>query len=574
MNPFTRSRNIIYSFPSPLSCRLLALIAIFKFDLTFMSTTSMPSLQQAAYSIRTSISKQLHLDDKITKNEFTSKIELLQDITFNLSSLLQHNPHETSVWIDLLTVFSDHLVVYKQHYRSLVLSKKQEWTIYPIENRISKVFGVFGRLVSTLLGLQITRISIDVEELLCNTYSLAEVEYIGEVQYFNNTETLVSQSTSVVLAMKSQESPSTYIRILTGYLRCAYIAGLSHYTTDILKATSPLEVIPLIEESSIEYSVINDFFKYSAFNLVTNSVRGNSIEDKYNLHADLFFRVLLNLPNLKLSVFHKYNFNEESAESAVWPEPATPRDPAFVADDPLVRRQEISFMYILNYLLSLTDMSQLVDPDGYYERELQFLSSSLTWRNTKDIRNASRSGSTHSEASLYMEPRDDEAEAPANMTAASHPSLSSMILHGTYSQINIMVCQIFNNLKKPTLNIPFVLKAYNLSKDSELHYNVSLIDPEKFPGKIAYASVLDKIVRLLHVLSAQFLVDRTGLDAIPTGLVDSMSLQQIDTTIKPLMARYESQSAKTSDLKSRKGKTLALAQSIQMLDEISARLDV
>lgn len=535
----------------------------------------MPLLQQAAYSIRTSISKQLPLDDKITKNEFASKIEILQDITFNLSSLLQHNPHETSVWIDLLTVFLDHLVVYKQYYRSLVLSKKQEWTIYPIENRISKVFGVFGRLVLTLLGLQITRISIGIEELLCNTYSLAEVEYIGEVQYFNNTETLVSQSTPVVLAMKSHELPSTYIRILTGYLRCAYIAGLSHYTADMLKATSPLEVIPLIEESSIEYSVINDFFKYSAFNLVTNSVRGNSIEDRYNLHADLFFRVLLNLPNLKLLVFHKYNFNEESAESAVWPEPATPRDPAFVADDPLVRRQEISFMYILNYLLSLTDMLQLVDPDGYYERELQFLSLSLTWRNTKDIRNASRSGSTHSEALLYMEPRDDESEAPANMAAASHPSLSSMILHGTYSQINIMVCQIFNNLKKPTLNIPFVLKAYNLSKDSELHYNVSLIDPEKFPGKIAYASVLDKIVRLLHVLSAQFLIDRTGLDAIPTGLVDSVSLQQIDTTIKPsLMARYESQSAKTSDLESRKGKTLALAQSIQMLDEISARLDV
>jgi hypothetical protein len=532
----------------------------------------MPLLQQAAYSIRTSISKQLPLDDKITKSEFSAKFDLLQDITFNLSSLLQHNPHETSVWIELLTVFLDHLVIYKHCYRSLVLSKKQEWAVFPIENRISKVFGVFGRLVLTLLSLAATTALIGIEDLLCNTYSLAEVDYIGEVQYFNNTETLVSQSTPVVSAMKTLELPSTYVRVLTCYLRCAYITGLSHFTVNVLKETSPLEVIPLIEDSSIEYSVINDLFKYSAFNLVTNSVRGNSIEDKYNRHADLFFRVLLNLPNLKLLVFHKYNFNEESVEPAAWPEAATQRDPAFVADDPLVRRQEISFMYILNYLLSLTDMLQLVDPDGYYERELQFLSLSLTWRNTKDIRNASRSGSTHSEALLYMEPRDDVAEAPANMAPASHPSLSSLILHGTYSQINIMVCQIFNSLKKPTLNIPFVLGAYNMSEDSELHYNVSLIDADKFPGKLAYASVLDKIVRLLQVLSVRFLIDRAGLDAIPSGLVDLVSLQQIDTTIKPSLTASEN--AKPSDLESRKGKTLALAQSIQMLEEISARLDV
>lgn len=533
-------------------------------------------LRQAVQSIQASISNQLPIGDKTTIAEFTQKVEALQEAIFAVSSTLQHNPNELKTWLELLNSSIEQLTDYKQCYRRLILSKKQEWAPLPIEGTLAKIYGTAGRLILMLLSTKFYSSSLDVEDLLCNSLALSEVEYIGEIQYFNNTEVLLSQMSTLLLDLKDIESSSVYIRILTAFLRAAYISGLSHTAAAVMQATDPMSLIKLIEESSIDYSVITDFVKYSAFNLVALSVMGDHIDDSLNSMADHFFRVLLNLPNLKLLIFHKYHFNEEPAEASAWPEPVSSRDPAFVADDPLVRRQEISFMYIINYLLSLTDILQLADPDGYYTDELGFLLMSLSWRNTKDIRSASRSGSIHSEVLLFREQNENKYDQAAVLAIASHHNLSSIILHGTYSQINLMVCQAFNDLKKPNLNIPKVLRTYTLASESDLEYSVSLIDADKFPGKIAYASVLDKILRLLHLLSLKFLLERTGFEGMPSDFIDSFPLTETDTSVKPSLIASAKESTKSSsaDLDYHRQRLHELSKSVQLLEETSNKLDI
>lgn len=526
-------------------------------------------MEQEVEAITASISSQLPLEEDISKSEYITKVDAFQEIMFNISALLQRNSHATAIWIELLALVSEHLLAYKQFYRSLVLVKKQEWNTLPVENRIAITYSMYGRLVAVYLAQNETPHTAQFQRLVCNTLSLSEVSYIGEIQYFNNTETLVSQCASKVAGLESHITPANYVRMLTYILRAAYVSGHSSHALELIRKASPLEAVALIRDSSIEYAMVTDFLKYAAFNLVAVSVMDTHIDDSYNLRADLFFRVLLNLPNFKLLVFQKYNFGGQPSELSAWTDPAPAMDPSFIADDPLVRRQEISLMYVLNYLLSLTDIAQLVDPDGYYEPELTFLSQSLRWRNSKDIMTASRSGSTHSEALLYMEHNEDPAAAP--IAVGNHPSLSSMILHGTYSQINTMVCQFLRCLRKPRLNIPDVLKSYILSGDSELQHNASLIDPEKFPGKIAYAHAVDKIVRLVHVLSVRFLVDKAGFDTIPPGIADLVSQIIADPSVKPsLFARRNA----NESLQSRKADIVESAHSIRILNEISARLDM
>ncbi|CAI5757738.1 unnamed protein product [Candida verbasci] len=166
----------------------------------------------------------------------------------------------------------------------------------------------------------------------------------------------------------------------------------------------PSYLFAFITNGKIRLSEFIDFYRFTSFNLLSV---GQFQE------AKAYFKILLDNPTIKLSFYNEENLLIDNK-----------REDKLIN---LVQRQEISLMYILNYLLSSTSYQNIINSSNLYQKELQFLNKSLSNLLTKEIHQAaSQPGSRHSSVLSF------QSLTTNNLKYKTHDYLSSIIYDGSY----------------------------------------------------------------------------------------------------------------------------------------------
>lgn len=261
---------------------------------------------------------------------------------------------------------------------------------------------------------------------------------------------------------------------------------------------------------------VMDFYRYYGYCFVTLSVLGDKIMQTYTDLADVFLRVLLNLPNVEMAFVRHVVL-------------------AFTTVD----REELSFFFLLNTQLRLTSLEQYLRPDSKVREELMYFTSALNARISKDLAHQASPSQSYSSSAISIPNLEHRIGNQA--TTHNARTLSCILSDGTYKEkVNLVVqffkssgvpqLQLLNGVKHAGCLIDF-LKLFNLkgaplfseialkvSNEALLHY-ISNIDGEKYPGKLLYVQAVDKIVKLLMLLSVLHLSDTTGLSSDPDALI-------------------------------------------------------
>lgn len=172
------------------------------------------------------------------------------------------------------------------------------------------------------------------------------------------------------------------IEILIRFSETVYKLGKSPLILPLLQEFDPELPMNLIASNAINLVDVMNFYRYVSFNLVSLSVN----DKKYAKLAEIYFRILLAFPNLNLKLYVK-----DEDEKGMFRDK---RD-EFIIN--LLERQELSLMYVLNYLLAVGSLRKLLESSQLYQKELSFLVNSVSLSLSKDIdKLASQTTSTRS----------------------------------------------------------------------------------------------------------------------------------------------------------------------------------
>lgn len=354
--------------------------------------------------------------------------------------------------------------------------------------------------------------------------------------------------------LAKQELMNDAFPTLTEFIRTVYIMGESELLIPFLSSRgefspiiNPKTPLNIIQTAAIDFIYLINYYKFTAFNLISLSISNKDIiEDKYNIQSDIYFKVLLNFPNLNSSVYERFEIHNNQSENLLDSsqlQEVQANDVEFSSVS-LLERQEISLLFILNYLLQLTDLRNLVEPEKYYKSELNFLIRSLSTSISQDIHiSASRSGSLHSStAPSYSQLNILESLKQQKQNSnIKFESLSSIILHGTYKEKLNAIIHFCKKLNQKSLNIPSIIESFNLDDNSENDFQhlVSMVDTEKYPGKLEYARTIGKIIRLLKLIGIKHLVNTSLINNVPESYLNqifcSRELLSNSTRVKDLI---------------------------------------
>lgn len=304
-------------------------------------------------------------------------------------------------------------------------------------------------------------------------------------------------------------------------------------------------VLPLIGHDDFSINMIIDHFKYAGYCLVSCVAEQDAVNDELTRKADMYFRILLNLPNLQLT-----NYNLELQNYGDLLSLLSTRYVSFL------EREELAFFYVLNRLLMFRSLETFASADKYFETELKFFIDSFNFRVGSELDQLvsvplSRNGSYVS-VPKAGEPIPDSG-VETNLT------LSSILTDGSYKERLKLVVSFFRHFstvgKQRLSGLRRFVNSYDLSQlhthqdhtqlesaSNEILGLVSRMDFTKFPGKQLYLKAIDKIVRLVQLLSLKFYVTTAGISQLPMitlkqAFISDYTLEQI-LLVKPLLS-YE-----------------------------------
>lgn len=265
-----------------------------------------------------------------------------------------------------------------------------------------------------------------------------------------------------------------------------------------------------------------DFYRYCGFCLVTLATTKDStphITSKYAQLANYFLVTLLSLPNLSLS---NYPISGEV--------PRTIRSEHYLL---LQDREEISFFYVLSYLLRLENLTSLVDPLPRFKAEVKHFVLSFGKRISSDLDILASRNQSYSNSTISMLSLEQRATAAAPIGNAN--TLSSILSEGTYKEKLHLVKLFFDNLvtAKVTGNVALakMIETFNFEsvpegslltrtmKNQDFHHLLSNVDIQAYPGKRLYVEAIEKIVRLIQLLTLKYLHTTLGLESHPDQLL-------------------------------------------------------
>lgn len=532
--------------------------------------------------------------------------ELLQEYFYETAALLRKYPLEEHqiLWTWNLNNLAQQLVKLKgsnaaygnnnQTSRRLLDLRNLDPNFRELDSRLSRLTSDLVHMTRSFYqGFVVEKATqLNQSLALCCFQQLAELtggslKLVGCDEHTPLVENTSLQSVTLFLQQlyrsNNDELAKTIFPSLVDLIKVAYWADDFSLVEELLNlgvvsATTPLE---MIHTSKMDYIVLVDFYRYTGFLLVSQSLKSRpekdlgrlsklSVDSNHGSALDLqpqtenhinsssavpYFKVLLRLPNLNISLWTpqegkklssgSLGGTEVSSSSSGPLEPlledkvASHSVPAGVMKQhqpyhqsllSLEDRQEISLLYVISYLQNLKSLRGLVHPEKIFRQELDFLTKTLTSSMSADIH---RSVSVSS-SSVSLTQMERDASASVNLAALTssgnenltsvpikYRSISSILYHGTYKEKLHMVMQLLAQLSLPGVSsIRQIVSQFTpgVSSDSDFSRLAATIDPTKYPGKIAFVRAVEDTSLLLQSLAIKHWISSSGINNIPESV--------------------------------------------------------
>lgn len=352
---------------------------------------------------------------------------------------------------------------------------------------------------------------------------------------------LESYFSIVVLKDTSRSFEAESFETIVAFLKAAFFCGQPETILPLVCPDSGQPVLTelyaceVMAQHSISFSHVMDYYRYAGYCLVTAATLGPSINEKYADLADIFLKVLLNMPNVNVSNYQA-SVDQSDALTRVISRKhhITPKE-----------REELSFYFGLNYLLRMRDLSTLLHPDTYYRQEIRFFLNAFINRASSELDQLATQ--SYSNSVVNMQRLEQQAVA---VTTQYSRTLSSILYDGTYKEKVQLVINFFE-LQLSRYSVVDFVQKFNFSeveqdapfdvsfRHSDLHHLVERIDPQ-FSGKLLYVQAINKVVRLCELLTITHLHSSAGLctdaDAVLARLFHTTYTFAEVAEVKNLMA--------------------------------------
>lgn len=331
--------------------------------------------------------KLSNLSIKTTADDLQSNIEGYQEFLSNANTLFGERPlaDYQYLWLETIYRLTFTLVKLKKSFSQLYLHAQP----YEIESIGPKAIVLNAKLMQATEELSI---------LMCEFFNNALSIVVA---FENRVQSLIGQCLKLLLLEEMEDDRFDHIsnavlqqiqvylinhkvgiEILIRFSETVYKLGKSPLILPLLQEFDPELPMNLIASNAINLVDVMNFYRYVSFNLVSLSVN----DKKYAKLAEIYFRILLAFPNLNLKLYVK-----DEDEKGMFRDK---RD-EFIIN--LLERQELSLMYVLNYLLAVGSLRKLLESSQLYQKELSFLVNSVSLSLSKDIdKLASQTTSTRS----------------------------------------------------------------------------------------------------------------------------------------------------------------------------------
>ncbi|ABN66894.2 predicted protein [Scheffersomyces stipitis CBS 6054] len=528
-------------------------------------------LIEAIHRFHLQIQPSIALDPKdISKpGELIAKLDILHEYYSEIKSSLQvfSSREHSHLWLSFMCGMVAALRRFNQYYcvkylNATYFEAESYLTLAPqISTRVTQYTFEYAAYLKTMLaddGVSIATIincasSRSIRhffDILIDSLDFISMDKVEDDEDLQSAEVILEAVQHGLLryyetidTCSSQIRDNLYNRAfstLTNFLQVAYTIGKSELVIPFFSSTrngsvpiiNPESAINIVRTDTVSLVDLINYYKFTAFNLTTLSISEESCATKYNEQADLYFRILLSFPNLSRSIFMKLQFGVEDdhikdpfgpSQQLMHLEftPGSKQQESLVS---LVDRQEISFIYIINFLLKSKSLRSVLDATSHYKSEMIFFVRSLSCSNAKELdKSASRPGSAHSSVVSFPklnqleQERNDEFRMQKVLNKLKLRSLSAVIVHGSYKEKLTLIVKFCKLLETGSFNLS-VLSA---------HYGGNINDPNHFlntigtpsPGKRLHIIAIDRIVKLLIVLGLFHLMDTMGINEVRESYV-------------------------------------------------------
>lgn len=309
--------------------------------------------------------------------------------------------------------------------------------------------------------------------------------------------------------------------ILAKFAKLAYLSGNCKLTLPLVcpEQDAPLvtdKLVPLLlSRKQVSLNAIVDYYRYYAYSLITSVVEHERINDRWLNQADQFLKVLLQIPSL-----HVDNYITHLG-SAINPS-------RYVS---AAERGEMSFFFIMCYLLRLVSFADLVDPEKHFTFERQYFLTSFNKRVATELDISASSSSSRAGSVVSMTKFTEPLHAPPSNT--TNRTLGSILYQGSYKEKVRLVVDFINligedmtsgSIKQIVNTFDFALLRQSdqmqiNSADGEISHVLSRIDKNMSPGKALFVGAIDKIVRLVQLLAIKEFSATFGDSMLPDNIL-------------------------------------------------------
>lgn len=478
----------------------------------------------------------VELKGKLSPSQFLEKVHLLDEYTQGIMVKLNGKPtiENRDYWLVYLNSLCCKLLSYSAYF----LTKFDKDLKNDITDKVKTLFGkvgaTLGKLIHALNEKLIHFLSVIntivpqgdenvlsyFTTLVYDTMSLMLVDKCDEMQYVDNSVQLFNQIQIDLLKYLEFISEPSF-ELIVQFIQTAYTIGDYSALIPFLDTFSPNLGIEVVKLSTVKLIDLINYYKYMAFNLLALSLTFD--DSKYNDQAEIYFRVLLNFPNLATQTYlnNQFGKNEEY-------EYDLGRDKSENLTVNLSQRQEVAWLFIINHLLRLTSLQQLSDPNYYMQQEFNFINKSLPASLSKDIHlSASRHNSAHSSVANLLQLVNNFQSSPKPLefgffNKLRSSSLGTIFNDGSYKEksnliVNFLRC--FN--PKNTISVANINDKFGGASDEDNVFRNSI--SEETIGKALYIKAIRRILLLLTSFIIKFLIEQTGVNNIPLSALKSIT---------------------------------------------------
>ncbi|KAG7661367.1 uncharacterized protein J8A68_005159 [[Candida] subhashii] len=474
---------------------------------------------------------------QLTAKILTKQIKEYQQFLNNMKKFLNEHPLDQHqlLWLESLRYLVLLLVSLKSSFAEIYLHVPFH-EVEPIFEDVMKFNTKLSSYVTEITKLLVVfftndQLSNDVyqspliqtklHELIESSLELNMIDEAENPQFYESSRAIINSVQSFLLNYLPwfipKINPVHSLSFLTQFSKVVYSLGESRLIIPLLELNvfDPEIPMTLIQTRRVNFIHIVNFYRYTAFNLVKLSIQQNppQIEDKYNQLADIYFKILLNFPNLSLHIYQSVRHDsmiEEQQRS--FPQMIRDKRDDFLVST--IERQELAYLYVLNYLLSIRSIQQYLNPSPLFSAELSFLVKSVSNSLSKDIDElASQPGSTHSSVISFPQLNKLEHERGVDYMQQKiihhekFQSLGSVILHGSYKEklkLVVKFCELLN--KEATI------------ASVNMHYKSEIMGlRESNTGVSLLKETVGKIISVLVLVSLRSIC----------GIVDSIPVENV-----------------------------------------------